>query len=56
MKSACPAQAPVLWLMRDWIAAMAGELAEVPPTPVITTAPLEVRFALEQSPGFAQMG
>jgi hypothetical protein len=35
---------------------MAGELADVPPTPVITTAPLELRFVLEQSPGLAQMG
>jgi hypothetical protein len=35
---------------------MAGELVEVPPTPVMTTVPAEVRFAPEQSPGLAQMG
>ncbi len=35
---------------------MAGELADVPPTPVITTAPPAFRFVPEQSPGLAQMG
>jgi hypothetical protein len=38
------------------MAAIAGELIEVPPTPVTTSVPLLFRFVLEQSPGSAQMG